>query len=337
MMQRKNVRVWIALAAAASLTAAAAAGDAAPKATAAGETVFARVNGSVVSVELYDAEINRAFREKFYHRRPPEAQMAQLRREVGDTLIDRVLLLAEARRRGIEPDAEKNREALAAFEARNRGNPRWQERRDQMLPLLTRGLEEQSVLERLERAVRETPAPGGEQAREYFDAHHDLFTEPERLRLSVILLKVDPSAPQAERDEAHKQAQIIRQRLAEGADFAALARERSGDASAPKGGDMGYVHRGMLPEALHGQLDKLAPGTLSEPIPLLEGVAIFRLEERLPAQLTSFEKSKERAAALWRRERAERQWLELKARLRSTATIEVVDRSRYPSADAGQK
>lgn len=339
MRQRKKVQGWIALAAIAAvagLGASAVAADPAPQ-TAAGEAVFARVNGGVISVERYEAELKGAFREKFYHGRPPEAKMAQLRREVGDTLIDRVLLLAEAKQRGIEPDTEKTREALAAFEARNRGNPQWQQRRDQLLPLLTQGLEEQSVLERLERAVREVPAPGAEQAREYFDGHRDAFTEPERLRLSVILLKVDPGATQVERDKAGEEAQLIRQRLAEGADFAALARERSGDMSAPQGGDMGYLHRGMMPEELHAKLDGVAAGTLSEPILLLEGVAIFRLEERLPAQLKSFEESKERAAALWQREHAERQWREFKSRLRSVATIEVVDRSRYPTAEAGNK
>lgn len=334
MKQRRKVRVWLALAAlgaAAGLAAAAAAGDGAL------EAVFARVNGGVISVQSYEAELRQAYRAKFYHGRPPEAKMAQLRREVGDTLIDRVLLLAEAKRRGIEPDAEKNRETLAAFEARNRGNPQWQQRRDELLPLVKQTLREVSVLERLERAVREVPAPGRKQAREYFDVHHDQFTEPERLRLSVILLKVDPGAPQAERDKAREEAQQIRRRLDKGADFAALARERSGDGSAPQGGDMGYVHRGMLPEELHAQLDKIVPGTLSEPLLMLEGIAIFRVDERLPPRLRSFEESKERAGKSWQRERAERQWRELKSRLRRAATIEVVDLSRYPAAEADKK
>ena len=206
-MQHQKIMVGIALAAlaaAAGLTTATAVDAAAPKATAtavdaaapttaaAGEAVFARVNGSVISVALYDAELARAFRAKFYHGKPPEAQLARLQREVGDTLIDRVLLLAEGKRRSIAPDAEKTRAGVAAFEARNRGNPRLQQERAQWLPLLTQDLEEQNVLERLEAVVRETPAPGAEALREYYAAHPDSFTEPERLRLSLILLKLDP-------------------------------------------------------------------------------------------------------------------------------------------------
>ena len=348
MMQYQKIGAWIALAllvtaglapaTAADNAATKAAADAAPATTvAAGEAVFARVDGGVISVALYDAELASAFRAKFYHGKPPEAQLAQLRREVGDSLIERVLLLAEGKRRGIAPDAEKTRAALAEFEALNRDNPRLQQERAQWLPLLTQDLEAQNVLERLEAVVRETPAPHAEALREYYAAHPDSFTEPERLRLSLILLKLDPGVPQAERAKALEEAKALHQQLAAGADFAALARQRSGDVTAPKGGDMGYLHRGMLPEALHGQIDQLTPGTLSEPILLLEGAAIFRLEERLPARLRNLEESKERVAKLWQTERAKWQWTELKASLRKAAVIEVVDPSRYPDVAAINK
>lgn len=223
------------------------------------------------------------------------------------------------------------RESLAAFEALNGGNARWQQQRDELLPLLTQSLQEDSLLEQLEGAVREVPAAGDKEAHEYFDGHHDKFTEPEQLRLSVILLKVDVGGPQAEWEKARQEAQRIHGQLAKGADFPALARERSGDPSAPKGGDMGYVHRGMLTQELHAKLDDIAVGALSEPLMLLEGYAIFRVEKRLPPEVRSFEQSKTRAAELWQREQAERQWRELRSRLRSAATIEVVDSSRYPS------
>ncbi len=331
-MQHKKILFAVlltALGALAALTPAMAA-DAAMAKAPADEAVFARVNGGDISVALYDAELSRAYRNKFYHGQPPESQLTQLRREVGDSLIEHVLLVAEGRRRNIAPDPEKTRQGLAAFEARNSANPRWQQDREQLLQLLTQDLQEQSILTQLEAAVRETAAPDAQQLAEYYATHPATFTEPERLRLSVILLKLDPSVTQAERDQALEEAKRLRQQLVAGADFAALARERSGDVTAPMGGDMGYVHRGMLPEAQHLQIDKLAPGELSEPALLLDGVSIFRLDERLPARLMSLEESKERVAKAWKAERAEWQWRELKAGLRKAAVIEVVDLSRYP-------
>jgi len=330
MIQRDKFRTLMA-AAALCVAGGLQAADAASKAVDAGAAVFARVNDSVISANLYDETLKLAFRNKYYHGKPPEGQLTKLKREVGDTLIDRVLLLAEARRRGITPDEKATREALAAFDARYRTSPVWQKRRGELLPSVKRGLEEQNILKQLEAAVRVTAAPSEGQLRAYYKDHPDKFTEPERNHLWLILLKVDPGSPQAERDEAMKKAQAIHKQLAAGADFAALAREVSGHASASKGGDMGYVHRGMLQEALQKQIDKLKPGALSEPTAVLEGVAIIRLEARLPAKPRSFEETKQGVRGLWQREQAERQWSGLKANLRKAATIVIVDRTRYPA------
>ena len=301
------------------------------------KAVFARVNGSVISVELYETELNLAIRNKFYHRRPPQGQLEVVQREVADALIERVLLLEEARRRGIKADPAKTEETVRAFEKRYVGNKDWQVRRDELLPLVRSGAEDRDVLGQLERKVREVREPSPGQVRAYYDANHDQFTEPERLRLSAILLKVDPAATQEELDKAMAKAQRIRKQLSSGADFAKLAREHSNDESAKNGGDMGYLHRGMLPVELHAQVEKLAPGKLSEPIRVLQGMAIVRLEERQPPRLRSFEDSSEAAAKLWKRERAETQWKELKEKLRKGARIEIVDRDRYPRRPSSGK
>ena len=66
----------------------------------------------------------------------------------------------------------------------------------------------------------------------------------------MILLKVDPSLPPSALEQAREQAQDIVKQLANGADFAELARKHSNDESARDGGDMGYRHRGTLPAGI---------------------------------------------------------------------------------------
>lgn len=304
-----------------------------PEAGAEPEPVFARVDGTAISVALYDLQLNVAIRDRFYHRRPPPEELAKLRHEVGDALIDRILLLAEARRRGLQPDADKLRQSLAQFEERNRANPRWQEARERLLATLEQELGGDELLAQLEAGVRRAPEPQPEQLRRYYDEHRNEFTEPERLRLSIILLKVDPGLPPPEKAKFLEQGKALHARLAAGEDFAALAKEYSNDESAPKGGDMGYVHRGMLGEEVLGHLEKLAPGAYSEPLVLMEGVAILRLDERLAPQLKDLEQSRERAAMLWQREESERQWRQLKLSLRQSAKVEIIDATRYPAND----
>jgi parvulin-like peptidyl-prolyl isomerase len=113
-----------------------------------------------------------------------------------------------------------------------------------------------------------------------------------------------------------------------------LARLHSGDDSAARGGDMGYLHRGMLPETVQEVVDRLALSEVSEPISLLEGIALVRLDDRKLAQVRDFASVRERTLQLWRRDEGDRAWQALIARLRSATPIEVVDASRYPQLSA---
>jgi parvulin-like peptidyl-prolyl isomerase len=91
---------------------------------------------------------------------------------------------------------------------------------------------------------------------------------------------------------------------------------------------MEYTHRGMLPEAVQLVLDKLQPKQLSEPVQLLEGVTILRLDDRKAAQQRAFEQVKERAAGLWQREEAEQRWKSLLAELRKATPVRI-DETHY--------
>lgn len=288
------------------------------------ETAFAVVDGAVISTQQFETALAATIRQKFYHRKPPEDQLPALQREVADGLVNRLLLIREADRRGIRADEKQVRAETAIYERRYLDQPQWQENRAQILPALTRVLEEQSVVAQLEAATRAVSLPAEAELRAYYESHPELFTQPEQLRLSMILLKIDPSASASEREQVLERAQDLAKQLAIGADFAALARQYSGDRSAAEGGDMGYRHRGTLPQGIETVIDQMAPGAISEPLRLLEGIAIFRLAERRPAQLSTLEAVQRNVAELWAREQGETQWRALNARLRDGAEIRMV-------------
>lgn len=290
--------------------------------------VFARVGEVSISQQAYDQAYAVAARNKFYHGKPPEQEVARLQREVGVALVNDVLLLKEARRRRLQPDQAAIAREIEGYEARYKGSPMWQANKATMLPPLQRKLEEHSVLDRLQAEVRKVPEPSERQVEAYYAKHPEKFTEPEQVRLSVIMLKVDPSSPQAKWNGALDEGAAIARRLRQGADFAALAHLHSGDSSAEKGGDMGYLHRGMLPEPAQVAIDKLAPGAVSEPVALLEGVAVFRLADRKAAKLNPLAVVRQRAADLLKRDLSEQAWTDLLARLRRE-TPPVVDESRF--------
>jgi parvulin-like peptidyl-prolyl isomerase len=295
--------------------------------------VYARVGTMSITRADYEAAVAAAVRGRFYHGRAPEAEVAKLRRDVGERMIDEVVLLAEASRRGIGPDAVAVQTRLDALEARYGKQKDWAAAREEILPRMRARAEDESRLVRLEAAVRDVPVPPAEDVEDYYKRNPDKFTEPEQIRVSIVLLKVDPSSPRAAWETKKAEAATLAQALRDGADFAALARERSGDPSAAKGGDLGYLHRGMLPDDAQKALDAAAPGVIPDPVVLLEGVAIFRLDERKPARLQSFDAAAARARDLLQRERAEAAWSELIARLRRD-TPAVIDESIYLPAPA---
>ncbi|MEQ1518776.1 MAG: peptidylprolyl isomerase, partial [Usitatibacteraceae bacterium] len=103
---------------------------------------------------------------------------------------------------------------------------------------------------------------------------------------------------------------------------------RSGDASAANGGDMGYLHRGMLAEPAQVVVDQLKIKEISDPVTVLQGVAIFRMDERKPALQNPLAKVEPRARELWRREQGERAWESLLVTLRK-ATPSSIDESSF--------
>lgn len=283
----------------------------------------ATVNGRAIDADEYEQALAAAVRTRFYHRTPPDGQMAALRREVVDSLIELELADAEAKRRKIAPDAAKVEQDIERIESRFRSMPGWAEHRGPQVARWRSELETRARAEALEKDVRAAVAPTADEVRRFYDANPAIFTEPEKIQVGVILLKVDPAAGKVARERAREEAAGIRQRIAKGADFAELARIHSSDESASKGGELGYVHRGALPEPVQAAADKLKGGQVSDPIDVLEGIALIRVTDRKAAELRPFDAVKDRARELVRRKAADEAWKSLVAKLRAEARIEI--------------
>ena len=84
---------------------------------------------------------------------------------------------------------------------------------------------------------------------EFYTANPERFARKENVTARHILLKVEEDASEEARAEAKKEAEAIRKKLAEGADFAELAKAESDCPSKQRGGDLGTFGRGqMVPE-----------------------------------------------------------------------------------------
>jgi parvulin-like peptidyl-prolyl isomerase len=291
-------------------------------------TPFATVGNDVVSWQDYRNTYIAESNTRFYHAKPTEDEIASFQRQVADKLVNDALLAQEAKRRKLKPDSAVVDQGLQKYEQRFANDPKWPAARKRVLPKITKKLENESLRNQLEELVRNVAPPNIKQLRQYYDAHPDKFTSPPQPRVSVILLRMDPSSSDADWNKAMEEGEGLVKRIRAGEDFAALAREYSGDSSAEDGGDMGYLHSGMLPGLPEETVSKLQPGETANPIKLLEGVAIFRLTDRIQPAPSSFETSQQRITELWVKEQSDIAWNSLIAKLRKKTPFHV-DESHF--------
>jgi parvulin-like peptidyl-prolyl isomerase len=287
------------------------------------QAVFARIDDMVISTEDYQRIFRAAVKNRYYHGRVPEAELIRFQRQVGQDLVDQILVHREALRLGMKPDTEAIKSGVAAYDARYSQQRQWQEARERELPAMLIQLERRDLLLQMEEKVRQLPDPTTADTKTYYLENPHKFTEPERKQVSIILLKVSPSAASAEWEAARLRAENLRFMLAEGAVFSDMAREYSDDTSATTGGDLGPLHRGRLAPEAEKALDLIEVGQVTEPILLLEGIALLRLNGIIPAKLLGFDAAEQRAGKLLIRERQEQAWRDYLQGLRVAAEIEI--------------
>jgi len=210
-------------------------------------------------------------------------------------------------------------------------------RRDVLEGMIDTALIEQEAIalgisltdEELEAQVEEAIASGGGQAS--FDEWLQVTGQTrddfkEQLRQALIMQQVQEVVTAevgSEAEQVHvrhimvdsaETALEIRNMLQEGADFVALARDRSLDlATKDNGGDLGWFPRGWVAIELENAAFGLQPGQLSDVVQLGEGYHIIQVVERVAAYpLTPEMQAGLRLAAL-------DEWL---AQKRNSATIE---------------
>lgn len=118
-----------------------------------------------------------------------------------------------------------------------------------------------------------------------------VYTVPSEVRASHILIGTDgvsdDEGKAAKRAEAERVLQLAR---AEGADFAALAREYSTGPSGPAGGDLGFFPReGSMVEPFAAAAFELAVGAVSDVVETPFGYHIIKVTDRREARVVPLE------------------------------------------------
>ena len=114
----------------------------------------------------------------------------------------------------------------------------------------------------------------------YYRQNRQRFEVSERIRASHILFTTEGKSDE-EKTALQEKAQSILAEIKQGADFAELAKEHSGDpGTAPKGGDLGWITRGQMVPNFEQASFALKAGEISDVITTDYGFHIINVHER---------------------------------------------------------
>ena len=133
----------------------------------------------------------------------------------------------------------------------------------------------------VEKEVENKVKVSDEEVRKYYDEHSEEFMLPERWRASHILV------------ETPEEADAIKQKLSQGADFAELAKEKSKDATAKIGGDVGYFSKGQLVPEFEEECYKLKVGEVGNVVKTQFGYHVIKLTDRKSPEVQQFDSVKD--------------------------------------------
>ncbi len=254
----------------------------------------ATINGVPISRERYDQEVDRASQRFTRQGQPvPEEIAKMIQGRVLDFLIGEELLFQECTKKGVVVSDARVDEEIAKVKTRFGSDEKFKEALAEMKVTeekvkgdIKRGL---TIQEFVQKEVTDKIAVTPEETRAFYDENQKLFTKMEEIHASHILVKVAADADEAAKAEARARIDKAAQRVRDGEDFAAVAKEASECPSGPKGGDLGSFQRGQMVKPFEETAFALDPGKVSDVVETEFGYHIIKVLDKTPQGTATYE------------------------------------------------
>lgn len=159
-----------------------------------------------------------------------------------------------------------------------------------------------------------------EALKEYYDGHKSEFVAREQREMRHILIAVAGDADEATDQAAKQKAEDLLQQIRAGADFAELAKENSDDpGSAEKGGDLGWVERGLMVPPFEDAAFALDKGSVSDVVKTDFGYHIIQVTDIRGGSSAGFAEMRDEVEKAYRKFEAESLYFDYADRLAETA------------------
>jgi len=269
------------------------------------------VNGVVITKAEYDKELNvHLQRISRQGQQVSDENMAELKNDILEGLIEREVLYQESQKAGIKISDQKVDEQLAGIKKRFPNEDEFKK------ALAAMNLTEAEVREQIQRglAIRELidqnvankVVISDEETKAYYTGNPQFFKQPEQVKASHILIKVEPTADDAKKTEARKKISDLQQKLKDGGDFAELAKEYSEGPSGSRGGDLGYFKRGQMVKPFEDVAFAMKTNEVSDLVETRFGYHLIKVYDKKPEQTLAYADVKEKIAQRLKQEKVEK-------------------------------
>ncbi len=214
---------------------------------------------------------------------------ASMLKSTVEQFIEKSVLLNEADRRKIVATAEDERKALeeitkqlppdVTIEQAIEQSP-WGKKN--LMLEMTASIKTKKLIDQL---IQKDLPVTDEEADKFYETNKAQLDKPDRINVSHILIMIDKEDTAEIKAEKKKQLDDIRQKIADGADFADMAKQHSNCSSSKVGGVLGELHRespfdpGFKDAAFKQKLNDLGPVVETQ-----FGYHIIKITEKKPAQ-----------------------------------------------------
>ncbi|WP_198262743.1 peptidylprolyl isomerase [sulfur-oxidizing endosymbiont of Gigantopelta aegis] len=151
-----------------------------------------------------------------------------------------------------------------------------------------------------------------EQIEKYYQDHLPQYTQPERRQASHILFTLSTDATDEEKEKLKAEANMVLERINQGADFTEMAKQYSKDpGSADNGGDLGFFGSGEMVPAFEKSAFSLKPGEISDLVESSFGFHIIKLTKIEGGEVEPLESVKENIIASIQFDQVENAYFEM--------------------------
>src|SRR5919108_1065227 len=297
-----------------------------PSGGASGE-VAAKVNGTPITT----VELNRTFLAHVqvpYSAVQDDPRAKQLLHQILDNLIDRELLLQEAKSskaavapQEIDAELQKLMERFPSKEAFEQALSS----QNFTLEAVKKDIQDQILRQQVvKKEILDKVNVNPDQFQPFYEQNKNKYVEEEQVHVRHILFKVPQDTSAADEEKLKKKANDVLKRAKKGEDFAALAKQFSEDGSRESGGDLGFFARGRMVGPFEEAAFALKPGQISDLVRTQFGYHIIKVEERKPGRSLPYEEAKEQVKEDLTREQTFARYQEYMGGLRNKASIEIL-------------